>query len=361
MSDRAPTSTPPPRRGRRLAVVAAPDPLRGVYLRPLPDPLVPARHSAGARGRAAQLQAFLRPLQSAAAARFELHGRAELWVVHADDWAKLTSVPYGWPFTRTRRTPASAAGAEGPTTAIVVAAEVPGRLVHRFEPILLAAARAGVRAPLVEPAVAEAPPPRGDVASLAEAPLVRADVASLVEAPFARGDVRELFDLVVGHEWGHAAAQAAGLRTHVKWLDELLATVLYLAALRATGQEATLRRFLAWAEVQRVGGAAAAEALPPRFGRGARPTAAPRRDLGAFETPRGKLRLADLAWFQGVFALRAHALVEAEGWGFPERLLAALQGVDTGPGARARGDVARAVVAVEPSFRDWFRTFGVEA
>jgi hypothetical protein len=150
------------------------------------------------------------------------------------------------------------------------------------------------------------------------------------------------------------------LRTHVKWLDELLATVLYLAALRATGADGTLRRFLAWADVQVAGGAAVAEALPPRFGRGVRPSAPPRRDLGAFETPRGKLRLPDLVWFQGVFARRAWVLVEAEGWGFPERLLAALEGVDTGPGARARGDVARAVVAVEPGFRAWFRTFGVE-
>ena len=165
---------------------------------------------------------------------------------------------------------------------------------------------------------------------------------------------------MVGHEWGHAVAQAAGLRTFVKWLDELLATVLYLAALRATGADGTLRRFLAWADVQVAGGAAVAEALPPRFARGARPVGPPRRDLGAFETPRGKLRLPDLVWFQGVFAQRAWALVEAEDWGFPQRLLAALEGVDTGPGARARGDVARAVVEVEPGFRDWFRTFGVE-
>jgi hypothetical protein len=124
----------------------------GVFLRELPDPWLPARASAsrraaGAAARARRVQAFLVPLQRAAAARFELHGHAELWVLAADDWARVTRAPYGWPFTRTRQTPASAAGAAGPTTAIVVAAEVPGRLLQRFEPVLLAAGRAGVAAP----------------------------------------------------------------------------------------------------------------------------------------------------------------------------------------------------------------------
>ncbi len=322
------------------------DPLRGVYLRPLPDPILPARASAGARGRAAQLQAFLRPLQLAAQARFELHGPTELWVAGAEDWVRLTSVPYGWPFARTRPTPASTALAAGPTTAIVVAAEVPGRLLKRFEPVLLAAARAGVRAPTGALAPFEARP----------------GAVPLAEAPWVRADARELFDLVVGHEWGHAVAQAAGLRTHVKWLDELLATVLYLAALRETGAQSVLERFLAWGEVQVVGSIAAEAAAPPRFGRTRQPaTGELRRDLGAFERPRGKLRLNDLIWFQGTFTRRAWALVEGEGWGFAERLHEELADVDTGPGARARGDVARALVRIEPGFRDWFRTFALDA
>lgn len=309
----------------------------GVYLRELPDPLLPARASAGAAARARRLQAFLAPLERVARPHFELHGHSELWVAGAQDWSRITSVPYGWPFTRTRPTPASRAGAEGPASAIVVAAEVPGRLLRRFDPILLAAARAGVRPP-VDPAG-----------------------ATLEGAPLARADARELFDLVVGHEWGHALAVAAGLRTRVKWLDELLATTLFLAALRELGADEVLRRFLAWADVQVVGGAWAAEAAAPRFGRHGRPVGPPRRDLGAFETPRGRLRLPELVWFQGTFSLRAWELVREGGWGFARRLHAELDGVHLGRGADARGEVARALIRVEPGFRDWFRTFGVEA
>jgi hypothetical protein len=318
----------------------------GVYLRPLPDDLLPASASASAVPRARRVQAFLRPLQRAAAARFELHGHSELWVVDEGDWPRLSSVPYGWPFTRTRPTAASAAGAAGPTVAIVVAAEVPGRLLMRFEPVLLAAARAGVRAP-----GAVVGPSGGLEAG-----------ATLEGGPLARADARELFDLVIGHEWGHAVAQLAGLRTRVKWLDELLATVLFLAALRETGEEEVLRRFLAWAEVQVVGGAAAAAAHPPRFGRaGVRVGREPRRDLGAFEVPRGRLRLPDLVWFQGTFALRAWDLVRDDGWGFPERLERELRTLHLGRGRDARGEIARALVRLEPGFRDWFRTFGIES
>jgi hypothetical protein len=111
--------------------------------------------------------------------------------------------------------------------------------------------------------------------------------------------------------------------------------------------------------VQVAGGAAAAGVERPRHGR--RPSEGPerpRRDLGAFETPRGRLRLPELVWFQGVFAQRADDLVAADGWGFLERLRRALEDVDTGRGSDARGEVARALVKVEPSFRAWFRTFG---
>jgi hypothetical protein len=293
--------------------------LRGAYLRPLPDGLVPARHSAGSRPRAAQLQAFLRPLHQVARVALPVVGTAALAVVGSEDWRRLFSYPYGIPFTRSRQSGASLAGADGPTATVVVPAEYPPRLLRRFDGVLLRAAQAGVRPPAH---VAE----RGPVA---------------IEAPAPSGDARELLDLVVGHEWGHAAAALAGLRLRVHWLDELVATAVYLAALREIGAGGVLERVLAWAAVQEAGGDDS------------------RRDLGAFEYPRGRLRLPQMVWFQGVLTRRAWALVGTpeDPWAFLLALHEGVDGVVRGPGTRHRGDVARALVSVEPSFRDWFTVF----
>lgn len=210
----------------------------------------------------------------------------DLVVVNRDDWRKLFSYPYGWPFTRTRPQGVS----------IVVAADYPPKLLHRWDDVLVRAAKRGVRAP---------------------------------------GAVHEFLDLLVGHEWGHAACNRTGLRSRVKWLDELLATYLYLAALRSAGEEDRTEQLVAWARVQVEG------------------SAPQRADLGAFEYPRGRLRFDDLLWFQGVLTLRAVALVEARGWDFAE----ALQGrVEAG-----RGEVARLLIEVEPSFKAWFTTFAAPA
>jgi hypothetical protein len=308
-------------------------PLRGVYLRPLPDPLVPARHSAGARQRAGQLQAFLRPLHDVARARLPLFGDVTLSVMGQGDWRRVCRYPYGLAFTRTRRTPAAAAGAAGPSVDVIVPADHPPRLLRRFDEVLLRAARAGVRPP--PPGCAEdgAPPARGP---------------ALVEAPAPSGDVRELLDLIVGHEWGHAVATLAGLRLRVTWLDELLATVIYLAALREVGAEELARRVLRWADVQAAGGDDS------------------RRDLGVFEYPRGRLRLAQSTFFQGVFTRRAWELVAGEArepWAFVQALHAAVAAAahqEVGTVGRHRGDVARALIEVEPSFRPWFATFGTD-
>lgn len=256
--------------------------LRGVYLRPLPDPRLPARHSAGARRRAAQLQGFLRALHEVAAEELEPRGELELLVVGARDWRQLYSYPYGLPFTRSYR-----GGVH-----VVVAADYPPRMLRRFDDLLLAAARAGAPAP---------------------------------------GDLREFLDLLSGHEWGHALAHLAGVRTRVRWLDEWLATYLFLLALREAGFEGVLARFLAWAEVQ------------------VRGAGVERADLGAFEYPRHKLKLGNLLWFQGVLTRRAAELLP-RGWALPRALREALPA--------PRGDVARALVEVEPSFREWFAVFG---
>jgi hypothetical protein len=107
---------------------------------------VPARHSAGARVRSAQLQAFLRPLQAVAQERLPLHGELTLSVVGPEDWRRAYRYPYGFPFTRTRPTPASQAR-RGPDVDVVVPADHPPRLLRRFDEVLLRAARAGVRPP----------------------------------------------------------------------------------------------------------------------------------------------------------------------------------------------------------------------
>ena len=69
----------------------------------------------------------------------------------------------------------------------------------------------------------------------------------------APGDVREFLDLLIGHEWGHAAANLSGLRSRVKWVDEFMATYLFLAALEAAGLGAVKERFTAWARLQVAG------------------------------------------------------------------------------------------------------------
>lgn len=258
--------------------------LRGVYLRPLPDPLLPARHSQGARRRAGQLQAFLRDLQAVVEPILEPQGRSELLVVGRDDWRSLFRYPYGLPFVRTR----------GDQASIVAAADHPPRVLHRFDDTLLRAAQAGSAVP---------------------------------------GDIREFLDLLLGHEWGHAVANLSGLRTHLRWFDELMASYLFLAALRETGADDVQKRFLAWAALELDG---------PDTESGA---------LGAFEYPRHRMPQSLILWYQGVFASRAAELLDRRGWELPLALRDAL------PDGRHRGDATRALLEIEPSFKDWFATF----
>lgn len=260
--------------------------LTGVYLRPLEDEAVPARHSAGARTRARQLQAFLRPLQLEAAPVLEPEGVMTLIVAGSGDWRRLCNYPYGLPFTRN--------GAGGASVAIMAAADYQPRFVRRFDEMLLEAGRAGVSAP---------------------------------------AHIGEFVDLMVGHEWGHAVANLSGLRTRVRWLDELVASYLFVAALHATGQTHMLERLAAWTELQVAG------------------TTDYRSDLADFEYPRSRAGWNKLLWYQGVFTERALELVPQRGWSFPLELRSAL------PVAH-RGELARNLVAVEPSFKPWFAVFG---
>lgn len=261
---------------------------RRVYLQPFPDPLIPAQYSRGSRRRAGQLQAFVKTLHSAAQPFLEPTGNCQLLIVSARDWRKLFSYPYGLPFTRQQK-------GEG-RVSIIAAADYPERMLHRFDDVLVRAAQAG-----------EAQP----------------------------GDLREFLDLLIGHEWGHAAANLSGLRTRVKWFDEWMATYLFLATLREAGLEHILTRFVAWARLEVAGSAAG------------------RADLGSFEYPRVRLKFDNLLWFQGVFTLRAAEVLALRGWDFPLAMRAALSSAD-------RGDVARTLVELEPSFKPWFAVFAGE-
>lgn len=256
---------------------------RRVYLRALPDALLPGRHSVGARRRTAQLQRFLRPLEAVARTALPIEGRVQLLVVSPRDWRALASYPYGLPFARTARDLVS----------LIAAAEYPPRLTSRFDGLLLRAGQGGVRPP---------------------------------------GDVREFLDLLIGHEWGHAAANRSGLRTRVKWFDELMATYLFAQALRAADELATLERVTRWARLQTAA------------------TASERGALDGFEYPRGKMPLARMLWYQGVFTTRALSLSAERGWAFPQQLAGRLP-------ASHRGELARTLVEVEPGFRPWFAVF----
>lgn len=260
---------------------------RRVYLRSLPDALVPARHSTGARRRSAQLQRFVRPLEAAARRSLPVEGEVQLLVASASDWRQLCSYPYGLPFARTT----------GSLVSLVAARDYPQRLLARFDDVLLRAGRNGVRAP---------------------------------------ADIREFLDLLLGHEWGHAAANRSGLRTRVRWFDELMATFLFAQALTAAGDADSLARLGAWAKVQTAA------------------SAGWRGPLDGFEVPRARMKLSRLLWYQGVFTERALALAATRGWGFPEALASRLP-------SRDRGALARALVEVEPSFRSWFAVFAPDA
>lgn len=274
----------------RYTKAMTPDPYaRRVYLQTLASLPLATRHSAGSRRRAAALRRFLLDLHEAGRAELDLPDKLELLVVNKSDWGSLFSYPYGLPFTRTK--------AGGGGVSIVAAADYPTKLLRRWDGILLRAAQCGQRAP---------------------------------------GELPEFLDLLVGHEWGHAAANLSGLRTRVKWFDEFMATYLFLAALqesdRALGRDLSAR-FVAWSTLVAAG------------------STARRADLGAFEYPLAKLKFDNLAWFQGVFTLGAWELLKRRGWNFPVAVRARL-------GKPDRGDLARLLLELEPGFKSWFASFG---
>lgn len=232
-----------------------PDPFKQkVYLRSLGGTPISTRYSAGAQRRAAQLGRFIGELHEAAAPK--LHAAApHLLVVNRRDWKKLFSYPYGFSFAR--ETKQSNKDNSDRRVSIVAAADYPERLLHRFDAVLVRAAKEKIMPP---------------------------------------GELREFFDLFIGQQWGYAAANLAGLRTRVRWLDELFASYLFLLTLSDLGWDDMAQRFVVWSELQHVG--SSSEPLV----------------LSDFTYPRAKTKFDKGLWFQGTLTCQANELVQRHGW-----------------------------------------------
>jgi hypothetical protein len=275
---------------------------------------IPLGGSSGVDVRAHGLRAYLadlhRALETNLSASLE---PVRLLVLTKEDWASAAPYPYGFTFFRRLR--------DG-SGVIFAPADYPGNLLWVFKAVVM---RAGQRPP---------------------------------------GSVEEFLDYTLGHELGHAAADQVGLRTRVRWLDEFMATYLYLCALKASSPDA-YTRVRQWGEIfasSRLDCALADPALTKPSGSRRRAGArrqtraldvtVERTDLGAFEYPLVRLPLANQAWYQARFTLFAADIVERRGWDFAKAAL------ETLPKVSGRGAVSRAVVRMEPGFKDWFKSFG---
>ncbi len=178
-----------------------------VYLRTLPDGVLPARYSVGALRRAAQMLRFLKEVQLASG----LSGELELLVLNRADWHHLSSYPYGLPLTKLHKDPET----DLYTTTLFIAADYPNRLLQRFDEPLLQAAKQGYKAP---------------------------------------SGPNELLDLLAGCEWAHALLLANEEQSDEKWQDELRAVTYFTKALKQAGQDFLLERFQMWASVQQAAG-----------------------------------------------------------------------------------------------------------
>jgi hypothetical protein len=182
-------------------------PSKKVYLRPLPDPVLPARYSVGTLRRAAQMQRFLKELQVGVGVK----GGLELLVLNQSDWHNLSSYPYGLPLTKLQKDPET----DLYTATLFVAADYPNRLLQRFDDPLLQAVKQGYKAP---------------------------------------GEPRELLDLLAGCEWAHALLLAHEEPSQHKWQDEARAVSLFTKTLEQTRQDFLSNQFKTWAQVQQAAG-----------------------------------------------------------------------------------------------------------
>ena len=275
---------------------------------------IPLGGSSGVEVRAHGLATYLSDLHVALEKHLDRSLEpVKLLVLTQTDWAKAAPYPYGFTFFRRLR--------DG-SGVIFAPADYPGNLLWVFKAVVM---RAGQRAP---------------------------------------GTVEEFLDYTLGHELGHAAADQLGIRTKVRWLDEFLATYLYLCALRSAMPDA-YKRVLNWGAIfasSKIDCALADPVLTKPGGSRKRVNARretraadvtlERTDLGAFEYPLVRLPLANQAWYQARFTLYAADILERRGWDF------ILDALNVLPLATGRGGVSRAIVRLEPGFKDWFKSFG---
>jgi hypothetical protein len=273
---------------------------------------IPLGGSSGIESRGMALRDYLSGLHVALEHGLKFSfSPVRLLVLSQSDWASANRYPYGFTFFRRLK--------DG-SGVIFAPAEYPGKLLWIFRTIL----------------------------------------TNVQQKP--KASLEMFLDLTLGHELGHAAADQLGLRTHVRWLDEFLATYLYLAALREA-MPTGLSSALEWGralETANLHCALANVALQkPSHGRTAQQrlqknleTNTPRHDLGAFEYPLVRLPLANQAWYQARFTLFAAELLDQHGWSFVQRLLEVM------PPTKTRGTVSRALVRLEPKFKTWFASFG---
>lgn len=239
----------------------------------------------------------------------------KLLVFNQDDWAKNAPYPYGFTFYRRLK------NAQG---LVFAPADYPARMLWTYREVILQAQKTGIGAP---------------------------------------GTLEEFFDLTLGHELGHAVADQLELRTFVRWINEFMATFLYLLALKNTNPDA-LGRVLQWAKIFSIG--SPENTIDPSLTKPAgirrkktqkrleqaAASQVTRTDLGAFEFPFSRLTTANQAWFQAQLLQQAHSILEARGADF------VIQAREQLKNAKGRGEISKALLKLEPGLKSWFKVFG---
>lgn len=217
-------------------------------------------HSSGWRDRAMELGPLLDAALDFFADSLDVRVDFRAAVLDRSAWERITSLPYGLPFVRTR----------GGRSVAVLPADG-GGVVHEsyvgYEPRLPAELRQRLAG-------------------------AGSDWDALA---------RRMVDLIGLHEVGHAVARAADVRPSQKWLDEVVASYLAVSFLGAWRPEAL--------EVWRLMTDASLAVHRPEY-----------RTLEEFERFYTGVGAEDYIWYQSAFGRRARALAEARGLGFLREL-----------------------------------------